>query len=92
MAAHLQLSILLRFRVSIVNHVPHLIELDDRIVEIPAHCEPDIYGVLSTSTLAESYELHEPSEALPTATAGPDDMDEQLGYGKRKQRRTANRQ
>ncbi|OAX31470.1 hypothetical protein K503DRAFT_777544 [Rhizopogon vinicolor AM-OR11-026] len=51
--------------------------------------------MLSTSTLAESYELHERSEALPTATAGPDeddDMDEQLGYGKGKRRRTANRQ
>jgi hypothetical protein len=53
-------------------------------VKILAHCELDINGMHSTSTLAESCELHEPSEALPTATVGPDeddDMDEQLEYG-----------
>ena len=66
-------------------------------VKIPAHCELDINGMLSTSTLAESCELHEPSEALPTATAGPDsdeadNIDEQLEYGKGKRRQTANRQ
>jgi len=41
--------------------------------------ELDINGMLSTSTLAESYELHERSEALPTATAGPDEDDDTSG-------------
>ena len=63
-------------------------------VKIPAHCELNINGMLSMSTLTESYEH---SEALPTATAGPDsdeadNMDEQLEYGKGKRRQTANRQ
>jgi hypothetical protein len=62
-------------------------------VKIPVHCDLDINGMLSMSTLAESYELHEPLDVLPTATAGPDeDDDEQLEYGKGKRRRTANRQ
>jgi len=49
------------------------------------HCDLDINGMLSMSTLAESYELHEPLDVPPTATAGPDeDDDEQLEYGKGK--------
>jgi len=62
-------------------------------VKIPVHGDLDINGMLSMSTLAESYELHEPLDVLPTATAGSDeDDDEQLEYGKGKRRRTANRQ
>ena len=54
-------------------------------VKIPVHFDLDINGMLSMSTLAESYELHEPLDVLPMATAGPDkDDDEQLEYGKGK--------
>jgi len=64
------------------------------------HCELDIAGMLATSTVAESLEMHEPSEvALPLATAGLDEdddnvriLDEKLEYGQRKRKRMADRQ